>query len=65
MLCLTGESEAKVGRGGGGVTDSMVVLLNLSWAKGPFPGPYARVGTPSNNTIGSHAGLPVIGDEYP
>ena len=38
-----------------------VTLFNRFWAQGQFPGPFVSVGLPSNNTIGGHAGLPVVG----
>ena len=39
-----------------------LALLNRFWANDPFPGPFASVGTPSDNMTGDQAGLPVTGD---
>ena len=38
-------------------------LLDQFWAKGPLPGPFVSMGTPSEDTTGDQAGLPVIGYE--
>ena len=40
-----------------------VILLDRFWAKGPLPGPFVSAGTPSKDTTGNQAGLPVIGYE--